>query len=60
VIDYSENIERFNRGPKAEIGRRMREIEGEGSEGSSEEEKRSMLKKYLEQYLLDYEVFCFE
>lgn len=57
IVDYSEAIARFAKNPKAEILRKMREIEGMESD---EEERRGLLKKLLEKYLLDYESHCFE
>lgn len=41
-----------------EIVKQMREIERQG--GSDEVEKKTLIKKMLEKYLIDYEMHCFE
>lgn len=58
AVDYSDSIERFSSNPKAEINSKIREIEAMANEG--EEEKKQLVKKYLEKYLLEYEAFCYE
>ncbi len=57
MVDYSEAISRFAKNPKLDILRKLREVEAmEGEEA----DRRALLKKFLEKYLLDYEVHCFE
>jgi hypothetical protein len=57
VVDYSEAIARFAKNPRSEIMRRVREIEAMEGE---EEERKGLLKKFLEKYIVDYETHCFE
>jgi hypothetical protein len=49
--EYSEKIERFRKHPKAEIIKRLREIEA-SSETADEVEKRGLMKKVIEKYVL--------
>jgi hypothetical protein len=58
-LDYSESIDRFNRNPKFEIARKLKEIEAMSGE-VDEDEKKVLIKKHLEKYLLEYEIFCYE
>lgn len=57
IVDYSEAIARFNKNPKADILKKMREI---SDMEIDQEERKGLLKKLLEKYLLDYESHCFE
>jgi uncharacterized protein YpuA (DUF1002 family) len=57
--EYSEKIERFKKHPKAEIIKKIKEIEA-NTDPADETEKRALMKKIIEKYLLDYEGYCFE
>lgn len=57
IVDYSEAIARFAKNPKAETLKKMREIEAMDLD---EEDRKGLIKKFLEKYLLDYETHCFE
>ena len=59
MVDYSENIDNFSRNPKTEILNKIKEIQSL-SPDNSETDKFDLLKKYLEGFLLDYELYCFE
>ena len=58
-VDYTESIQLFSKNPKAEINKRMREVEN-SKELTTDTDKKTAIKKLLEQYLVDYETFCFE
>lgn len=57
LVDYTEAIARFARNPKLDLLRKLKEVEAMEGE---ESDRRALLKKFLEKYLLDYEVHCFE
>lgn len=57
--EYSEKIERFKKHPKAEIIKKIKEIEAT-TDPADDIEKRILMKKLIEKYVLDYEGHCFE
>lgn len=57
--EYSEKIERFKKHPKAELIKKIKEIEA-GNDAADDIEKRALIKKVIEKYVLDYESYCFE
>lgn len=56
--EYLQRVELFRKHPKAEITRKIKEIENEP--GIDEGEKRGLMKGLLEKYLVEFEVPCFE
>ena len=58
-VDYTESIQLFAKNPKAELMKRFREVEA-SKDIPTEGEKKAAIKKILEQYMVDYEMYCFE